>query len=230
MGEPKLRLQRLIKRQEAILTASKEVQKRRRKQEKSDPLRPQAELGAALLADADPSNRGAPQGLRFGKRSIEARRLARVKQNVRHQEEGLDARDAAMNKPTVISMCLAGEIAILIIRGRMVAGEEATAVQETIVRAGPNLALLVVNLRYVEKMDAAGLSALVFAYSYAESLGARFRLAAVSPEIGKLLSITRLSTVFSTAESPRPAGKVHGRRMGETAPRGLESWFFDRGE
>jgi anti-anti-sigma factor len=155
-------------------------------------------------------------------------------QNVRDREEGIDERDAVMNKPTVISICLAGGIAYLTIRGRMVAGEEAAAVWETIVRIGPNLALLVMNLRNVEKVDASGLSVLVFAYSYSQSLGARFRLAAVPPEIRELLSITGLSVVFSTPESPGPDGTTHVvpsiLKRNEIAPAGLESWLFDQGE
>jgi anti-sigma B factor antagonist len=106
-----------------------------------------------------------------------------------------------MDKPTVISMCLVGEIAYLTIRGRLVAGAEVAAVREAIVRAGPNVNLLVVNLREVNKMDAAGVSTLVFAYSNAQSLGARFRLAAVGPEIRKTLSITGLDAVFSITEA-----------------------------
>ena len=117
-----------------------------------------------------------------------------------------------MNRNIIISLSVTDGIAYLTIRGRVVAGEEVAAVRETILRAGPDLALLVVNLREVDKMDAAGISALVFAYSYAQALGARFKLAAVPSEIRQLLSITRLSVVLSMAESPCD----------------LQSWIFDR--
>jgi anti-anti-sigma factor len=139
-----------------------------------------------------------------------------------------------MSKPSVISISVVDEIAYLMIRGRVVAGEEVDAVRETIVRAGPNLLLLVVNLRDVDKLDAAGLSALVFAYAYAQSLGARFRLAAVPPEIRQLLSITGLSVVFWMPDSAWPDGKTHEgpsiRRTSEIAHRGQSSWLLDRGE
>jgi len=97
-------------------------------------------------------------------------------------------------------MCLAGEIAYLTIRGRLVAGEEIAALRETILRTAPNFKILIVNVRDVEKIDAAGISALVFAYSTAQSLGVRFRLAAVSPRLAELLKITRLDTILSKPE------------------------------
>jgi hypothetical protein len=53
------KLDGIIKRQEDIRVALKEVQKRRRAQEKSDRLRLESEIGAALLADAEASDSGA---------------------------------------------------------------------------------------------------------------------------------------------------------------------------
>jgi anti-anti-sigma factor len=101
-----------------------------------------------------------------------------------------------MPNVTVISMSLVGEIAYLTIRGRLVAGSEAAAMRETILRAGPNFELLVVNLRDLQQIDAAGLGELVFAYSAARNLGARFRLAAVTPPVGRMLAVTRLETIL----------------------------------
>jgi len=59
MGEAKSKLDAIIRREEDIRAALKEVQKRRRIQKKSDRLRLEAEIGAALLADAEASGTGA---------------------------------------------------------------------------------------------------------------------------------------------------------------------------
>jgi anti-anti-sigma regulatory factor len=78
------------------------------------------------------------------------------------------------------------------IRSRLIGGGETAAVRETILRSGSNLELLKVNVRDVEKLDAADLSALVFAYFTARPVGARYRLAAEPPPIRKVLKITCL--------------------------------------
>lgn len=48
----------LIKRQSEIKDALKEIQRRRRAQEKTDRLRLEAEIGAAILADAESASGG----------------------------------------------------------------------------------------------------------------------------------------------------------------------------
>jgi hypothetical protein len=53
------KLNALIDRQKDIQAALKEIQKRRRAQERSDRIRLEAEIGAALLADAEASDGGA---------------------------------------------------------------------------------------------------------------------------------------------------------------------------
>jgi anti-anti-sigma factor len=108
-----------------------------------------------------------------------------------------------MTSSTVISVSVVGEIACLTICGRVVHGEGASAaIQRAIHKCvASDFSLLVVNLRGVYLMDAAGLSALVDAYSAAQSLGARFRLADVPPIVRLLLAVTRLDTIFLMSES-----------------------------
>jgi anti-anti-sigma factor len=153
-------------------------------------------------------------------------------QHVRNHEKGLGELGAVMYKPTVISISVVGEIAYLTIRGRVVAGAEVAALRESIMRAGPCFALLVVNLREVEKIDPAGLAALVFAYSTAQSLGARFRLAEVRPEVRKILAVAQLDTFFSIAESVpmRPTAWPAVRRPTDTYVAADSERFFDTGE
>jgi anti-anti-sigma factor len=115
---------------------------------------------------------------------------------VRNHEKGW-ARGTCMTTSTVITLSVVAGIAYLTIRGRLVLGEETVSVHEAILRIPPNFELLIVNVRDVEKIDAAGLSVLVFAYSTARSVGARFRLAAVPPRLVALLEITRLDTILS---------------------------------
>jgi anti-anti-sigma factor len=108
-----------------------------------------------------------------------------------------------VSKATVISSSVVGEVAYLRIRGRIVHGEgAAAAVQRAIVRcAASYFSLLVVDLRCVDLMDAAGLSALVVAHSAAQALGSRFRLTNVAPRIAQLLTVTRLDPIFLPTES-----------------------------
>jgi anti-anti-sigma factor len=117
-----------------------------------------------------------------------------------HHSDRQKAQGSNINKPTVVSIWVAGGIAYLTIRGRLVAGPEVCALRDAVLLAELHFDLLVVNLRDVEKLDAAGLSALVFAYSTAKAFGARFRLAAVSPRIRKVLAITRLDTILLQSE------------------------------
>ena len=112
---------------------------------------------------------------------------------------------AMRDMPTIISICVAGEIAHVRISGRLVAGAEVEMLRDTVLRAGANYQVLVLNLREVEKIDAAGLSALLFAHGVAESLGARFKPAAVPRRIQEVLEITRLNTVLANHA-------VYGRR------------------
>lgn len=53
------KLDALIKRQADVQAALKEIQKRRRAQEREDRLRLEAEIGSALLADAEAAGGGA---------------------------------------------------------------------------------------------------------------------------------------------------------------------------
>jgi anti-sigma B factor antagonist len=108
-----------------------------------------------------------------------------------------------VSKVSVISSSVVGEVAYLRIRGRIVHGEgAAAAVQRAIFRcAASYFSLLVVDLCGVDLMDAAGLSALVVAYSAAQALGSRFELRNVPPRISQLLTVTRLDAIFLPAES-----------------------------
>ena len=107
-----------------------------------------------------------------------------------------------MSYHTVISISVANEIVYLTIRGRVVAGGEITAVREAIQRCvASDFRLFVVDLCSVDKIDAAGVSALVFAYLSALSIGARFRLAAVPPRIQELLMVCGLDKVLEYSDS-----------------------------
>jgi anti-anti-sigma factor len=113
----------------------------------------------------------------------------------------LDAKTLS-GKQTVISLSIVGEMAHLKIRGRVVHGVGSADAVTHAIRfcAASHFRLLVMNLRDVDLMDAAGLSTLVFAYCTAQALGARFKLAYVPPRIRHLLAVTRLDTIFVASE------------------------------
>jgi anti-anti-sigma factor len=117
---------------------------------------------------------------------------------------GLQPSDAEIprRRRTTISASVSGEIARIAISGSLVHGVgAAAAMQRAVYRcAASPFTLLVINLRNVEQIDAAGISALVVAYEAAQSVGARFRLAEVPPRVGQLLAIATLDTAILTGE------------------------------
>lgn len=78
---------------------------------------------------------------------------------------------------------------------------DATVHQVT--RRGPQR--LVLNLRDVPSIDAAGLGALVAAYGAVRRSGGTFRLAHVGARVHTLLVVCRLVTVFETFDSVEDA-------------------------
>jgi anti-anti-sigma factor len=114
--------------------------------------------------------------------------------------EAADQLSGPHSQATIISISVACEIAHLTVGGCLIAGPPVVALRETALRSDADFRLLVVNLRDLYKIDAAGLGALIFVISMAQSVGARFRLAAVPPRIRELLSITRLDEVLVSFE------------------------------
>ena len=91
--------------------------------------------------------------------------------------------------------------------GRIVFGEEAAALRETVKGALAQNRQIVLNLQNVSYIDSGGLGTLVGLYSSAHSSGGDVKLAALSQRVGQLLQVTKLVTVFETFETEQDAVK-----------------------
>jgi anti-sigma B factor antagonist len=95
-----------------------------------------------------------------------------------------------------------GSATVLEVAGAMVAGRIDGLIEAVVrrqVRAGRRI--VVVNLRNVFSMDAAGLGALIVGYTTMRDEGGVLRLACLPKRIQHLIAITRLITVFDIFDS-----------------------------
>jgi len=97
-------------------------------------------------------------------------------------------------------------VAVLALDGRIVLGEETSALREkvkSLLNEGKKD--IVLNLSNVTQIDSSGLGALVTAYSSAKSGGASLRLCNLGSRFNELLQITKLYTVFEVSETEADA-------------------------
>ena len=95
--------------------------------------------------------------------------------------------------------------------GRIVFGEEAAALRETVKGALGQSKQIVLNLHNVSYIDSGGLGTLVGLYSSARGAGGDVKLAALSQRVGQLLQVTKLVTVFETFDTEQAAVKSFGQ-------------------
>jgi anti-anti-sigma factor len=88
-----------------------------------------------------------------------------------------------------------GETTVLECAGRLVAGDEAAALKRSALALSA-VAVLIVDLSRVDKIDGAGLGTLAFLQSWSRSAGIRLRIADPSPRVRKLLELTKLTAVL----------------------------------
>ena len=95
-----------------------------------------------------------------------------------------------------------GHVVVLDLHGRL-AGAEAAAELEQALRAlgRAGTRTLVVNLEEVRSIDFAGLSALVDGRQEIRAAGGELRLAGLTRQLGELVIITRLATMFNVYDS-----------------------------
>jgi anti-anti-sigma factor len=95
-----------------------------------------------------------------------------------------------------------GDLVILQCTGRMVAGEGLKSLQR--IAIAQRAAGLVVDLREVESLDAAGLGTLLRIRQWCEAQGMSFKLINPSKHVREVLSLTALDSVIQLqpAESP----------------------------
>jgi anti-sigma B factor antagonist len=104
-------------------------------------------------------------------------------------------------------------VAVLALDGRIVLGEETSALREKVKSLlGEGKKNIVLNLSNVTQIDSSGLGALVTAYSSAKSGGASLRLSNLGSRFNELLQITKLYTVFEVFETESDAVRALAKK------------------
>ena len=97
-------------------------------------------------------------------------------------------------------------VAVLALDGRIVLGEETSALRDhvkNLLSGGKKK--LVLNMDKVTLIDSSGLGALVAAYSTAKTAGASLRLCNLGTRSNQLLQMTKLLTVFEVSNTEADA-------------------------
>lgn len=89
--------------------------------------------------------------------------------------------------------------------GRILFGEEATQLRQTIKRLLASTKQIVLNLSAVSHIDSGGLGTLVGLYSSARAAGADIKLTGLGQRIRDVLQVTKLVTVFEVYDSDQQA-------------------------
>lgn len=92
-------------------------------------------------------------------------------------------------------------VSIVDCSGRLVFGDEAALVRETVKGLLANSKKIVLNLKNVSYIDSGGLGTLVGLYSSARNSGAEVKLCSLTDRVGQLLQVTKLLTVFDVREN-----------------------------
>ena len=96
-------------------------------------------------------------------------------------------------------------IAIMSCHGRVMFGEEATLLRDSLKAALKKTPRLVLNLSEVTYIDSGGLGTLVGVYSSARAAGADIKLTGLGQRLRDVLQITKLATVFQVFDTEQEA-------------------------
>jgi anti-sigma B factor antagonist len=96
-------------------------------------------------------------------------------------------------------------VTIMSCQGRIVFGEEATALRENLKQVLSSTRQVVLNLAGVSYIDSGGLGTLVGVYSSARAAGAEIKLTGLGQRLRDVLQITKLVTVFEVYDSEQEA-------------------------
>jgi anti-sigma B factor antagonist len=96
-------------------------------------------------------------------------------------------------------------VAIVSCNGRIMFGEEANALRDSLKEALSNTRQLILNLADVTYIDSGGLGTLVGVYSSARAGGADIRLTGLGQRLRDVLQITKLGAVFAVYDSEQEA-------------------------
>jgi anti-sigma B factor antagonist len=106
-------------------------------------------------------------------------------------------------------------IAVVDCSGRILFGDEAARLRETVKNLIPENKRIILNLANVSYIDSGGLGTLVGLYTSVRSAGGDIKLASLTKHVGDLLQITKLLTVFDVYEDEKQA--LASFRKGEAA-------------
>jgi anti-sigma B factor antagonist len=108
----------------------------------------------------------------------------------------------------------ANGVTVLWLEGRIVLGEESSALRQTVKSLlADGKKNIVINLSNVTFIDSSGLGALVTAYSSVKSGGGALRLCRLGTRFSELLQITRLYTVFDVSDNEEEAVRAMAKRI-----------------
>src|SRR5271165_6398606 len=96
-------------------------------------------------------------------------------------------------------------VTIMSCQGRIVFGEEATTLRDSLKRILSSTRQVVLNLSGVSYIDSGGLGTLVGVYSSARAAGADIKLTGLGQRLRDVLQITKLVTVFEVYDSEQEA-------------------------
>jgi anti-anti-sigma factor len=118
-----------------------------------------------------------------------------------------------------------GTIAVLGLQGQIVNGE--TEILRSVVQSLPEVSAVKLDLARVTTVDAGGLGVLLTLREQVQSRGIRFELMNINKQVSKVLSLTRLDSVFqitgavdyfpAVSHSRRAALAVPGARLASCA-------------
>ena len=97
------------------------------------------------------------------------------------------------------------DVSIVDCRGRLLFGDEASALRDTVKNLLAESKKIVINLADCTYIDSGGLGTLVGLYSSAQNVGGNVRLARLQQRVIDLLQVTKLVTVFDVYDSEEDA-------------------------
>lgn len=98
-------------------------------------------------------------------------------------------------------------VSVIDCHGRIVFGEEASLLRETVKKLLPQNKQMVINLAGVTYIDSGGLGTLVGLYTSARAVGGDVKLSHLTHRVGELLQVTKLVTVFEVFDDETQAAR-----------------------
>ncbi len=109
-----------------------------------------------------------------------------------------------------LSARMADGVKIIDCNGRIVFGEEASQLRDTIKKDLAQNNRIVLNLANVNYIDSGGIGTMVSLFTSARNAGGDIKLLHLTKRVGDLLQITKLITVFESYDDGQKAVKAFG--------------------